>query len=134
MKRFNLKKSEKGFTLVELIVVLVILAILATLLVPALTGYIDKAKEKTLVSECRSAVVACQTLASEYYGESGGVYASSAENRAAVESLAELKANTVTSFTVSASGKVTGLVYTNGKIVTYAYTNGTSKYTVSSIS
>ena len=37
-------KNKKGFTLVELIVVLVILAILAALLVPALTGYIDKAK------------------------------------------------------------------------------------------
>jgi type IV pilus assembly protein PilA len=44
----RLKKGRKGFTLVELIVVLVILAILAALLVPALTGYIDKAKEKVL--------------------------------------------------------------------------------------
>ena len=42
-------KDRKGFTLVELIVVLVILAILAALLIPALTGYIDKAnKEKRL--------------------------------------------------------------------------------------
>lgn len=31
--------KKKGFTLVELIVVLVILAILAALLIPALTGY-----------------------------------------------------------------------------------------------
>lgn len=30
---------KRGFTLVELIVVLVILAILAALLIPALTGY-----------------------------------------------------------------------------------------------
>ena len=41
------RRSKKGgFTLVELIVVLVILAILAALLIPALTGYIDRAKEK----------------------------------------------------------------------------------------
>lgn len=33
----------------ELIVVLVILAILAALLVPALTGYIDKAKSSLLL-------------------------------------------------------------------------------------
>ena len=41
--------SKKGFTLVELIVVLVILAILAALLIPTLTGYIDRAKEKLLI-------------------------------------------------------------------------------------
>lgn len=35
-------KNKKGFTLVELIVVLVILAILAALLIPALTGYIGQ--------------------------------------------------------------------------------------------
>ena len=34
-------KENKGFTLVELIVVIVILAILAAILVPALLGYID---------------------------------------------------------------------------------------------
>ena len=39
-----LQNKKRGFTLVELIVVLVILAILAALLIPALTGYIDKAK------------------------------------------------------------------------------------------
>ena len=33
------ENNKKGFTLVELIVVLVILAILAALLIPALTGY-----------------------------------------------------------------------------------------------
>ena len=48
---FKKLKDKKGFTLVELIVVLVILAILAALLVPALTGYIDKAREQSLISE-----------------------------------------------------------------------------------
>lgn len=60
-------KNKKGFTLVELIV-LVILAILAALLVPALTGYIDKAKEQSITAECRMAVMATQTLIDEQYG------------------------------------------------------------------
>ena len=66
----NLKNNKKkGFTLVELIVVLVILAILAALLIPALTGYIDKAKEKQVIAETRQAVMAAQTLVDEAYGK-----------------------------------------------------------------
>lgn len=67
-KMFKKLKDKKDFTLVELIVVLVILAILAALLVPALTGYIDKANQEKAIAECRSVVVAAQTTASEYYG------------------------------------------------------------------
>ena len=58
-----MKHKNKGFTLVELIVVLVILAILAALLIPALTGYIDKAKEKKIVAETRMVVMVSLTLA-----------------------------------------------------------------------
>lgn len=62
------RRSRKGgFTLVELIVVLVILAILAALLIPALTGYIDRAKEKNVIAETRQAVMAAQTLYDEAY-------------------------------------------------------------------
>lgn len=61
-------KGQKGFTLVEVIVVLVILAILAAIAVPALTGYIDKANDKAVVSQTRTAVVALQTLVSDAYG------------------------------------------------------------------
>lgn len=62
------KNNKKGFTLVELIVVLVILAILAALLIPALTGYIDKAKERQIIAETRQVVMATQTLSDELYG------------------------------------------------------------------
>ena len=68
-KAFKKLKDKKGFTLVELIVVLVILAILAALLVPALTGYIDKAKEKSIIAETRQVVVAAQTLGDEVYAK-----------------------------------------------------------------
>ena len=61
------KKHRCGFTLVELIVVLVILAILAALLIPALTGYIDKAKKKQVVAETRMIHSANQTVVAEVY-------------------------------------------------------------------
>ncbi len=69
MKMMKKLKEKKGFTLVELIVVLVILAILAALLIPALTGYIDKAKRKSVVAETRQAVMAAQTLVDEAYAK-----------------------------------------------------------------
>lgn len=62
------KNSKRGFTLVELIVVLVILAILAALLIPALTGYIDKARKSQVVAETRMLTQAVQTEMSTLYG------------------------------------------------------------------
>lgn len=65
---FKKLKDKKGFTLVELIVVLVILAILAALLIPALTGYIDKANKEKTISEARMVLMAAQTATSDAYG------------------------------------------------------------------
>ena len=60
--------QKHGFTLVELICVLVILAVLAALLVPSLTGYIDKAKQQSVISEANGIWTAAQAAASEFYG------------------------------------------------------------------
>lgn len=51
----------------ELIVVLTILAILAALLIPALTGYIRKAKEKAIITEATDVWKASQAALSECY-------------------------------------------------------------------
>lgn len=59
--------KQKGFTLVELIVVLAILAVLAAIMVPSLTGYIDKAKNTQLLSIARSVYTAAQVEVSEAY-------------------------------------------------------------------
>ncbi len=137
-------KNKKGFTLVELIVVLVILAILAALLVPALTGYIDKANQEKVVAETRMIVMAVQTEASTYYGTKGSSGAITAgtlaklndtddASKAAFEEivkLAEVKGlGTTTSFTatVGTNGAVTSVTYYNGTYVC-TYTASTGSY------
>lgn len=60
-------RSRDGFTLVELIVVLVILGVLATFAVPALTGYIDSAKEKQAVSEAQACVMTATRQGAQNY-------------------------------------------------------------------
>lgn len=116
------KNKKKGFTLVELIVVLVILAILAALLIPALTGYIDKAKNKSVIAETRQTVMAAQTLYDEEYAKvkTGGTVSFGTETGdkqialADVAKLAEVDATNVISIKVKAN-KISELVYDNGQ-------------------
>ena len=71
-------KGRQAFTLVELIVVLVILAIVAAMLVPALTGYIKKAKKEKLVTNAQTALVASQAVMTELYGLGPGAMSNNA--------------------------------------------------------
>ena len=123
-------KNKKGFTLVELIVVLVILAILAALLIPALTGYIDKAREQSLITEGSLVLTAAQATVSEAYGTGdlkvGTSGAITVTNKAAlanqINELAELKADASWKFDVVVGSetnyksiKIQNLIYSDGK-------------------
>lgn len=61
-KRFKdlQKKDKKGFTLIELIVVLVILGIILAITVPAVTSYIGDAKDAKYLAEARSVFVVAE--------------------------------------------------------------------------
>lgn len=123
------KNSKKGFTLVELIVVLVILAILAALLIPSLTGYIKKAKEKQIIAETRQVVMAAQTLADEAYAKGTSIDpAWVTTNSTAILDLAEVT-GTISNPEVGASGNITKLTFNDGAKGCIYDASSTDKYT-----
>ena len=65
------KSSNKGFTLVEIVVVLIILAVLAAIIIPGLTGYIEQAKAKKYLPNAKSCLDAAQAMFSQQYGLNG---------------------------------------------------------------
>ena len=60
-------KQQKGFTLIELMIVVAIIGILAAIAIPAYSNYIGRAQ----VTEAISLLGAIKTAAAEYCGEAG---------------------------------------------------------------
>lgn len=128
MKKVS-KSSKKGFTLVELIVVLVILAILAAMLVPALTGYIKRARQEKDYQMAATVLTAAQSAATWQYSIATTskpmpttiTGSTSAGNGTNVMSLIGDASNKVSeiNFNVNADGIITG---GSVKINGYAYT------------
>ena len=49
--RYNNKK--RGFTLIELMSVIVIIAILSVVLIPTISGYINRSKKSIVINQCK---------------------------------------------------------------------------------
>ena len=75
----KLLRNKKGFTLIELIVVILILAILAAILVPSILNYVQEANDSAAQANARSVyseiavrIAANQSIASGVYTPPGG--------------------------------------------------------------
>ena len=64
-KLLNKKKNNKGFTLVELVIVIAILAILVGLLAPQYTKYVEKSRKSADASNMDEMVKAVQVYAAD---------------------------------------------------------------------
>lgn len=58
---------NKGFTLVELVVVMVIIVLLASTLAPGVLGYVDEMRNKSYINDARMAVTSAQSELMDVY-------------------------------------------------------------------
>lgn len=65
IKWINKKRNRRGFTLVELVVVIAILGIIAAIAVPRLTGFTEKATKSVVEADARTILTAITMIYAE---------------------------------------------------------------------
>lgn len=117
------QKNNKGFSLVELIVVIAIMAVLVGVLAPQLIKYVEKSREATDIQTCDNIATALKT----YYADE--------EVAASVTvTLGKTELGTVADTAVKDAGltkaKIKGTKWTDDKItIVYNKADGTITYT-----
>ncbi|KAF0092607.1 MAG: fimbrial protein [Fusobacteria bacterium] len=75
-------KTNKGFTLIEVIVTVAIIAMLAAVLIPSFSGLVEAADENRAILECQNTVKAAQTLYIDHFDNPNLVTKTSIKERA----------------------------------------------------
>lgn len=121
------QKNNKGFSLVELIVVIAIMAVLVGVLAPQLIKYVEKSREATDIQTCDNIATALKT----YYADEE--VAASATATTVTVTLGKTELGTVADTAVKDAGltkaKIKGTKWTDDKItIVYNKADGTITY------
>jgi len=114
-------KNKKGFTLMEVIVVLIIIAVLAAALIPSFIGFVNQSRASEDIAAARVGMTAAQVEVTYAWAATG----ESPESATIKESQRFIDtvyydtqgADSFDDFEISATGQVTGLTYV-GKMYT----------------
>ena len=96
-----MKSMQKGFTLIELMIVVAIIAILAAIAIPAYQNYLIRSQ----VSEGMTVAGGAETAVAEFYSNTGKMPGSNAS--AGVAGSSSISGKYVTKTTVGANGVIT---------------------------
>ncbi|CAI8301611.1 MAG: Fimbrial protein [Porticoccaceae bacterium UBA1117] len=113
----NIKQTQKGFTLIELMIVIAIIGILAAVALPAYSDYTQRAK----MSEVILAGAGCRTELTEHISINGGPSASAALDFTCASASASSTSPYVKSVSVAAT---TGIVTLTSQGINSAATAG----------
>lgn len=128
------QKNNKGFSLVELIVVIAIMAVLVGVLAPQLIKYVEKSREATDIQNCDSIATALKTYYSDKEDVTGTVEVTVTKSSTTMEIGGT--ADTTMAALDNAGLKETKLKgskwSTAGIVITYATDTGKITYSASS--
>lgn len=121
------QKNNKGFSLVELIVVIAIMAVLVGVLAPQLIKYVEKSREATDIQTCDNIATALKT----YYADEE--VAATATTTTVTVTLGKTELGTAADTAVKDAGltkaKIKGTKWTGDKItIAYNKADGTITY------